>query len=85
MASKVFLINTDLKPEDALAILIEDDPDAVTSAPALSRIFRRKAKKAAIFRINTIDRPDNPALIRFRNAGLGEMPENRRTGAKLNS
>jgi nanoRNase/pAp phosphatase (c-di-AMP/oligoRNAs hydrolase) len=50
-------------PEDRLAILIEADPDAMSSAMALKRIFWRKVQRAEIFHINTIQRADNLAMI----------------------
>ncbi|MFZ0449373.1 MAG: DHH family phosphoesterase [Desulfatiglandaceae bacterium] len=50
-------------PEDSLAILIEADPDAMSSAMALKRFFWRKVQRAEIFHINTIQRADNLAMI----------------------
>ncbi len=50
-------------PEDSLAILIEADPDAMSSAMALKRFFWRKVQRVEIFHINTIQRPDNLAMI----------------------
>ncbi|OPX36441.1 MAG: hypothetical protein B1H13_14535 [Desulfobacteraceae bacterium 4484_190.3] len=52
-------------PEDRLAILIDADPDAMSSAMALKRIFWRKVQHAEIFRINEIQRADNLAFIRL--------------------
>ncbi len=51
--------------DDSLAILIDADPDAMSSAMALKRIFWRKAQRAEIFHLNEIQRPDNLALIRL--------------------
>jgi nanoRNase/pAp phosphatase (c-di-AMP/oligoRNAs hydrolase) len=51
--------------DDALAILIDADPDAIAGALALSRIFWRKARHVAIFHINTIQRADNRAFVQL--------------------
>ena len=50
-------------PEDSLAILIEADPDAMSSAMALKRFFWRKVQRVEVFHINTIQRADNLAMI----------------------
>jgi len=52
-------------PEDSLAILIDADPDAISSAMALKRFFWRKVQRAEIFHINEIQRADNLAFIRL--------------------
>jgi nanoRNase/pAp phosphatase (c-di-AMP/oligoRNAs hydrolase) len=52
-------------PEDAAAILIDADPDAMASALALKRLFWRKVRKATIYHINPIKRADNLAFIRL--------------------
>lgn len=54
-----------VSPEDSLAILIDADPDSMASALAIKRIFWRKVRKAAIYRINEIQRADNLALVRL--------------------
>lgn len=51
--------------DDTLAIMINADPDAIASAIALKRFFWRRVKKTIIYRINTIKRADNLALIKF--------------------
>jgi len=51
-------------PDDALAILINADPDAMASAMALKRIFWRKARRVEIYHINPIQRADNLAFIK---------------------
>jgi nanoRNase/pAp phosphatase (c-di-AMP/oligoRNAs hydrolase) len=48
-----------------MAILINADPDALASALALKRLFWRKIRQVHIYRINTIDRPDNLALVKL--------------------
>ena len=54
-----------VNPEDTLGVLIDADPDSMASALALKRFFWRKARKVAIFRINTIQRADNLAFIKL--------------------
>ena len=54
-----------IHPDDSLAILIDADPDAMSSAMALKRIFWRKVQRVEIFHINKIERADNLALIRL--------------------
>ena len=53
--------------DDSLGIVINADPDAMSSALALKRLFWRKLKKVEIFHVNAIDRPDNLAMIRLLN------------------
>ena len=52
-------------PEDILGVLINADPDSIASALALKRFYWRKVKKTLIYRINTIKRADNLALIKL--------------------
>jgi len=53
--------------DDSLGIVINADPDAMSSALALKRLFWRKLRKVEILHVNTIDRPDNLAMIRLLN------------------
>ena len=53
--------------DDSLGIVINADPDAMSSALALKRLFWRKIRKVEILHVNVIDRPDNLALIRLLN------------------
>ncbi len=53
--------------DDSLGIVINADPDAMASALALKRVFWRKLRKVEILHVNTIDRPDNLAMIRLLN------------------
>jgi len=53
--------------DDSLGIIINADPDAISSALALKRLFWRKVKKVEILHVNAIDRPDNLAMIRLLN------------------
>lgn len=54
-----------VNPEDTLAIVISADPDSMASALALKRLFWRKLRQTTIYRINTIKRPDNLALVKL--------------------
>lgn len=54
-----------LNPEDSFAILINPDPDAIASALALKRLMWGKVKKVGIFRVSSINRPDNMAMVRL--------------------
>ena len=49
---------------DAMAIVVNADPDALASALALRRLFWQKMPPARIVRINPIDRSDNLAMVR---------------------
>ncbi|MEW6665467.1 MAG: DHH family phosphoesterase [Thermodesulfobacteriota bacterium] len=51
--------------EDTVAVLINADPDAMSSALALRRLFWRKVRKTLIYHINIIKRADNLALIKL--------------------
>lgn len=53
--------------DDVLGIIVHADPDAMSSALALKRIFWRKAKNIRICRINAIKRTDNLAMIKLLN------------------
>ena len=54
-----------ISPEDTVAVLINADPDAISSALALKRLFWRRVKKTLIYHINPIKRADNLAFIKF--------------------
>lgn len=56
-----------VEAEDTVAILINADPDAISSALALQRLFWRHVKKTWVFRINVIKRADNLAMIKLLN------------------
>ena len=51
--------------KDSWCIVINADPDALSSALALKRILRYRVGDVCIARINTITRPDNLAMIRY--------------------
>ena len=50
---------------DHVLIVINADPDAIASAMAVSRLLWRKVLNVTISHINTINRPDNLAMIRL--------------------
>jgi nanoRNase/pAp phosphatase (c-di-AMP/oligoRNAs hydrolase) len=56
-----------VEAEDTVAILINADPDAMSSAMALQRLFWRRVKKTWVFRTNVIKRADNLAMIKLLN------------------
>ncbi|MBN2124661.1 MAG: DHH family phosphoesterase [Deltaproteobacteria bacterium] len=51
--------------DDTLGVLINADPDAMSSALALRRLFWRKVRNTLIYHINIIKRADNLALIKL--------------------
>ncbi|MGM0451543.1 MAG: DHH family phosphoesterase [Thermodesulfobacteriota bacterium] len=50
---------------DHVLILINADPDAISSAMAFERLLWRRVTRINISNINTITRPDNMAMIRL--------------------
>ena len=50
---------------DHVLIVINADPDAIGSAMAVSRLLWRKVLSVTITHINTINRPDNLAMLRL--------------------
>jgi len=59
--------------DDALAIVITADPDAIGSALALSRLFWRQVRKTCIACSNRVERADNLALIRTLRMDLTDL------------
>ena len=57
---------------DHVLIVINADPDAIASAMAVSRLLWRKVRNVTITHINTINRPDNLAMIRL--LGVSMVP-----------
>lgn len=51
--------------DDQVLIVINADPDAIASAMAVKRLLWRKVASVTISHINTIQRPDNLAMIRL--------------------
>ena len=50
---------------DSVLIVINADPDAIASAMAVSRLLWRRVLNATISHVNTINRPDNLAMLRL--------------------
>ena len=67
VAEKVKKLLERFGPDDTVAILINADPDAMSSALALRRLFWRRVKKTRVFRTNVIKRADNLAMIKLLN------------------
>ena len=61
--------------DDNVLIVINADPDAISSALALKRLLWRKVASVTISHINTIQRPDNLAMIRLLGAGIIHFKE----------
>jgi nanoRNase/pAp phosphatase (c-di-AMP/oligoRNAs hydrolase) len=60
---------------DHVLIMINADPDAIASAMAVSRLLWRKVLNVTISHINTINRPDNLAMIRLLDVTLVAVKE----------
>jgi nanoRNase/pAp phosphatase (c-di-AMP/oligoRNAs hydrolase) len=60
---------------DHVLIMINADPDAIASAMAVSRLLWRKVLNVTISHINTINRPDNLAMIRLLDVTLVPVKE----------
>lgn len=52
-----------IKGDDRLLILINADPDAISSAMALKRLFWRRVTLVTMAHLNIIKRPDNLAML----------------------
>ena len=50
---------------DSVLIVINADPDAIGSAMAVSRLLWRRVSNVTISHVNTINRPDNLAMLRL--------------------
>jgi nanoRNase/pAp phosphatase (c-di-AMP/oligoRNAs hydrolase) len=50
---------------DSVLIVINADPDAIASAMAVSRLLWRRVSNVTISHVNTINRPDNLAMLRL--------------------
>jgi nanoRNase/pAp phosphatase (c-di-AMP/oligoRNAs hydrolase) len=67
VAEKLKRLLEQVGSEDTVGILINADPDAMSSALALQRLFWRRVKKTWVFRTNVIRRADNLAMIKLLN------------------
>ena len=59
---------------DSVLIVINADPDSIASAMAVSRLLWRRVLNTTISHVNTINRPDNLAMIRL--LGVNMTPFN---------
>ena len=59
---------------DSVLIMINADPDAIASAMAVSRLLWRRVSNVTISHVNTINRPDNLAMLRL--LGVAMTPFN---------
>ncbi len=57
---------------DHALIVINADPDAIASAMAVSRLLWRRVINATISHVNTINRPDNLAMLKL--LGISTVP-----------
>ena len=64
-----------LSGSNHVLIVINADPDAIASAMAVSRLLWRKVLSVTISHINTINRPDNLAMIRLLGVSLVPFEE----------
>lgn len=67
VAEKLKRLLEQVSPDDTVGILINADPDSMSSAMALQRLFWRRVKKTRVFRTNVIKRADNLAMIKLLN------------------
>ena len=51
--------------DDNVLVVINADPDAISSAMAIKRLLWRKVASVTISNINVIERPDNLAMVRL--------------------
>lgn len=65
VAEKLKRLLEQVHADDTVGILINADPDAMSSAMALQRLFWRRVKKTRVFRTNVIKRADNLAMIKL--------------------
>ncbi len=56
-------------------VVINADPDAISSAMAVKRLLWRKVKEVTIAHFNKITRPDNLAMIEYTEPGLIALDE----------
>jgi nanoRNase/pAp phosphatase (c-di-AMP/oligoRNAs hydrolase) len=56
--------------DDHVLIVINADPDSISSAMAVKRLLWRKVANITISNINIIKRPDNLAMIRLLGVSL---------------
>ena len=63
LSERLKLLMDTVSHDDALAIIMTADPDAMASAVALRRLFWRRVRVTSIYHTNVIKRADNLAMI----------------------
>jgi nanoRNase/pAp phosphatase (c-di-AMP/oligoRNAs hydrolase) len=66
-------------PDDRTLVIINADPDAIASAMAVKRLLWRKVSTVTLASINTIQRPDNLAMIDLLGVQLLHMKDVKRS------
>lgn len=61
--------------EDNVLVVINADPDAIASAMAVKRLLWRKVASVTLSNVNSIERPDNLAMIRLLGVTLVHVSE----------
>jgi nanoRNase/pAp phosphatase (c-di-AMP/oligoRNAs hydrolase) len=61
--------------DDQVLVLINADPDAIASAMAVKRLLWRRVAGVTLSNINTIQRPDNLAMVRLLDVNLVHVDE----------
>ena len=74
-AEKLRRLYNQFSGDDHVLIVINADPDAISSAMALKRLLWRKVAGVIISNINVIERPDNLAMIRLLRVDLIHINE----------
>jgi nanoRNase/pAp phosphatase (c-di-AMP/oligoRNAs hydrolase) len=65
MVEKLNRLYSSFNGDDRVLVVINADPDAISSAMALKRLLWRRVSSVTIVRTNVIKRPDNLALINY--------------------
>jgi len=74
-AEKLRRLYNQFSGDDHVLIVINADPDAISSAMALKRLLWRRVAGITISNINVIERPDNLAMIRLLGVALIHINE----------
>ena len=74
-AEKLRRLYNQFSSDDHVLIVINADPDAISSAMALKRLLWRRVAGVTISNINVVERPDNLAMIRLLRVALIHINE----------
>ena len=72
---KLRLFYAQFSGDDQVLVLINADPDAIASAMAVKRLLWRRVAGVTLSNINTIQRPDNLAMVRLLGVNLVHVDE----------